>query len=235
MGKNSLCNDFEMYVPYHVNPELLFGLSLKNEIGEIFNSRELIDMLAKSDYQFDFSSSSGAIDILLKDKTIKFTEHENRDSLYILQKFLTVLKESCDYNKALHASWYYFDKCYIREDPADGHFYHFYIFYGHDLILSDINLFSPPENFLLKQNDVYYSNDRIIRLAEGRVNFKKWIEESVTGKIFLEKNKIELDQSVVDSQYPIIEYLQKISKEVTIARWMLFGIFALLIYIVLTK
>lgn len=235
MKRDSLRNGFEMYAPYRINPELLFEIQFRSKSGEMYTSRQIIEMIVENNFTFDYSTSLESLNISIREKTISLISESCRDGSYVFEKFLSVLNASRDFNKAIYASWYYFDRCYIKEDPVEGYYYHFYVFYGEELILPDINVLSPPEGLFVKVDDEFFSNDRVLRLAMGRVLFKRWVDETLAGKIFFETNKIELDQGVIDSQYPLIAHLQAIHKEVKNIKLILMGTVFLLCYYILFK
>lgn len=198
--------DFKQYVPYSINKELLYSMMVgviihedetKRErvsggyvLSEIFDSN-CVFCLTMGQYPIHFEKKSLYLDIVQKIDT-PYPNGEDFCNSMMLFKFLEIVKAVGSIDAALNCVWYYYpDDSYMLDHPAGGDFYNFFICYGEKIIFPCVKIINSiyPENMLIKDDKEYYYHENEEKMAVAKVFFKKWIEETIHGKVFSEKNK----------------------------------------------
>jgi len=195
---------FEQLIPYHINLELVANLKLeaytrgKTEttslnpisIGDIF---EKIDA-NKGEFIID-DSGSFSLDISIGTDYYSFDKLKcGGNAAQILEIMLNTTKKTADLRAAIHCNWFYFEEDTHLEEPIQN--FYFFLCKGEQIIepevcISDSIPFSFPESFLLKNKDKFTANAVKNRNALTRLCYEKWQNETLPGRIYATKLKME--------------------------------------------
>ena len=202
---------FEQYVPYTMNFELLKSLELHKIDSKDKNKRiivsaeDVLNDIITSDSQFLLEKAVFSATLTIGNSAVEFYPLGDNCAFSMFEKYLELWKITGDASKAMSCVWYYYsDDCFIQDDPSSGEFYHFFVVYGEEIVLPYISLLSSayPDKMLLKNDTVFLSDDLLTQSAIARVFYKKWMKETMAGKIFKEKCVIKQGQNSIQAPLP---------------------------------
>lgn len=246
---------FKPYVPYSINRELLDTSKLEpSSRGEkepanktAMSIEEVLRTIGdNAEYTFDVHLYHFDVDI----GADHYSFDNSGGSFMVLKAVLNAGKAAGGVFKALGCTWYY-----IEEDRLIDYmheYYHFFVCRGDCVLdpsvtISDGPPFTFPQAFLLEDTQVYLSNDVEDRIALTRICYEKWEQETLPGRIYAMKAKIEQEQelaketginSYLTSQHSLpllLRELSLVTKHLSYIKGLLFAIIGILLYIVLFK
>lgn len=250
---------FKPFTPYILNQNIFAELKLKpntrsREVEfankDTMSVLDILNIISDNFSEFIFDKDEIqflSLDFQVGKDQYSFDATEGSGT-HILRVILGIMKETGVWEDAFYSTWYYFEDDRLIEDLHL--YYRFFLCRGDRIvspvvIISDGPPFSFPENFLLEDTEVTLNNDAEDRVAITRICYEKWQNETLPGKIFAMKTRMQQESDLAerfgDKSYltfenvlPLLIRESSLLKEkLTHIMWLLFVLVSILIYMAL--
>ena len=193
---------FQQFRPYYLNPDVVLDFKLRPNLrkSEAVNKKEMLlgELLEKINAvknDFTFNNERGFLDIKIGNDLFAFEFPPHSE---IIDRILAARRDDIDY-WIFNCMWLYVENDYVLDDAHE--FYSFFLCKGDDIVdaylsLSHAPLHELPDNILVEKEGRsglgnFTANDRENVPAMIRLLYEKWFKETVPGKIYIMKKKME--------------------------------------------
>ena len=199
---------FKQKTQYELNWNFIADrpLKLSPESHNPFNKSEvrLVDFLfimhERNDYNFEtpLISRHNCVEVKIDKDTYLFQKTDESEYLEIM---LHLIKQAGEFKSLINGRWLFIESDYVKDDPH--YFYHFFIYNGLSILLENISLSvtfknsNVMDNIIIesKENDIF-ANEHDDMRAMIRLCYEKWQSETIPGKIYAMKQRIELEEEM---------------------------------------
>ncbi|HUV50589.1 MAG TPA: hypothetical protein VMW78_06185 [Anaerolineae bacterium] len=240
---------FKTYHPYQVDLDLISKSSLRvmNQEKRLIAENPFLEVLRgilgqDDHYEVeDLSFTLPALVVKSRGEEIRI-ETQNRDETYLLH----LLKLCLEVGKEGWVSewaWYYIEDDRVIEDPGTA-FIHFFICQSGKILRDLVVLHDIPEGLLKEKEDFFFFTDRENQMAETRLYFEDFLQNSRHGQLLFNRLRNKRDIELFGSMSPrvdefplgtIMARMNIILKELRWQRWILVVAFIVIAAILLYK
>jgi hypothetical protein len=189
----------------------------------------LRDILNRDDgYEVEYLSfTMPALLVRDKDKETRL-ETKSADDTYILDLFKLCLEVGKD-GWISEWVWYYVEDDRVIEDPGTT-FIHFFICQNGKILRDLVVLYDIPDGLLKQKEDFFFYTDRETQMAETRLCYEDFLQNSRHGQLLLNRIKNKRDVELFGSMSPriddvplgvVVTTMNGILKELRLQRWIL--------------
>jgi hypothetical protein len=177
----------------------------KRVISESPFLKVLRDIIGQ-DYNYevkDLSSTIPALVIKSQGKEIRF-ETQNSKERYLLKLFklcLEIGKEGWISDWV----WYYVEDDHVIGDPAGSYCYHFFICQSGKILKNYSWSEDTPDGLLKEKNDPFFYTDIENQMAETRMYYEDYLQNSQYGKLLLNRMKNDRDIELFGFMNPCVD------------------------------
>ena len=208
---------YDQYVPYQINWKLLDDLSLEpsargepDSVNKTTMSIMDVLQIIGLDNEYTLGSDYPCLDVAIGTDHYSFDTDKGGNAVEALKTILRAGKAAGGVYEALRCTWYYFEtESTADHDPSWDYFF---LCKKDEIVEPKIRITtwpppsSVPQNFLLEDAENYLSNDVENRTALARICYEKWQQETLPGRIYAMKSKMEQERELAED-YAIHNYL----------------------------
>lgn len=161
---------------------------------------ELLRKLVTNDYDYSFESSLGVLTVVTKGEVYSFDLlPPHCPYSKIIEMYLELGKKTKNFDEICYYRWLYIESDYVLEDPS-SQFYAFFLCKGDNIVRDRMSLLVTSgdklhdENLLIERNDYFFRNEIEDEAAHVRLLYEKWFKETLPGRIYAMKQKMELEK-----------------------------------------
>ena len=199
---------FKQKTQYELNWHFLVNrpLKLAPESHNPFNKSEVLlgdfifIMHEKKNYNFEtpLIPKHNCVEVKIDEDTYFF---QKTDESQYLEVMLHLIKQAGTIESLTNGRWLFIERDSVKDDPH--FFYQFFICNGLNIVVENISLSVtfPNSNIMNNiiietKNDDFFVNEKDDRRALVRLCYDKWQSETVPGKIYAMKQRIEMEEEM---------------------------------------
>jgi hypothetical protein len=175
----------------------------------------------------DLSFTMPALVLRGEGKDIRL-ETQNQNDIYILNLFKLCLEVGRE-GWISEWVWYYVEDDRVIEDPGTT-FIHFFICQNGKILRDLVVLYDIPDGLLKQKEDFFFYTDRETQMAETRLHYEDFLQNSRHGRLLLNRIKNKRDAELFGSMSPhiddvplgvVVTRMNDVLKELRWQRWIL--------------